>query len=112
MSADGGGVPILRLDKFLWFARLARTRSAAARLCAAGCVAIAGVPALKPHHPVRIGDWITIEQGLWRRRLRVMALGERRTGAAEAPLLYHEPEPPQPIPRAPWIALLEEEAGA
>jgi ribosome-associated heat shock protein Hsp15 len=112
LSADGGGVSTLRLDKFLWFARLARTRSAAARLCAAGCVAIAGVPALKPHHPVRVGDWITIEQGRCRRRLRVVALGERRTGAAEARLLYHEPEPAELIPREPWISLLEEEAGA
>jgi len=112
LSADGGGVLTLRLDKFLWFARLARTRSAAARLCAEGHVAIAGVPAFKPHHPVRIGDWITVEQGRWRRRLRVTALGERRNGASEARLLYHEPEPPQPIPPEPWIALLEEEVGA
>jgi ribosome-associated heat shock protein Hsp15 len=112
LSADGGGVPTLRLDKFLWFARLARTRSAAARLCIEGRIAIAGVPVSKPHQPIRIGDWITIEQGRWRRRLRVMALGERRTGATEARRLYFEPEPPQPIPVEPWISLLEEEAGA
>ena len=112
MSVDGGGVPTLRLDKFLWFARLARTRSAAARLCTEGRVAIAGMPAFKPHHPVRVGDWITVEYGRWRRRVRVTALGERRTGAAEARLLYFEPEPPQPIAREPWISLLEEEASA
>lgn len=112
MPADGGGVPALRLDKFLWFARLARTRSAAARLCAEGRVAIAGIVAVKPHQPVRIGDWITVEQGRWRRRLRVTALGERRGGTADARLLYDEPVPPQPIAREPWIALLEEEVGA
>lgn len=111
MSADGSGVPTLRLDKFLWFARLARTRSAAARLCAEGRVAIAGITAFKPHQPVRVGDWITVEQGRWWRRVRVTALGERRGGAPEARELYHEPEPPQPIAREPWIALLEEEAG-
>lgn len=109
MSADDGGVLALRLDKFLWFARLARTRSAAARLCAEGRVAIAENVALKPHQPVRIGDWITVEQGRWRRRLRVTALGDRRGGAAEAHQLYDEPEPPQPIAREPWVALLEEE---
>lgn len=112
MSADGGGVPTLRLDKFLWFARLARTRSAAARLCAEGRVAIAGIVAFKPHHPVRIGDWITVEQGHWRRRLRVTALGERRGGTTDAHQLYDEPAPPQPIAREPWIALLGEEVGA
>jgi len=112
LSVDGGGVPALRLDKFLWFARLARTRSAAARLCAEGRVAIAGIPAFKPHQPVRIGDWITVEQGRWHRRLRVTALGDRRGGATEAHRLYDEPEPPQPIASEPWVALLEEEVGA
>jgi len=112
LSADGGGVPALRLDKFLWFARLARTRSAAARLCTEGRVAIGGIAAFKPHQPVRIGDWITVEQGRWRRRLRVTALGERRGGVAEALRLYDEPEPPQPVAREPWVALLDEEVGA
>ncbi|MGH6999943.1 MAG: RNA-binding S4 domain-containing protein [Stellaceae bacterium] len=112
MSADGGGMPALRLDKFLWFARLARTRSAAARLCTEGRVAIAGIVAFKPHQPVRIGDWITVEQERWRRRLHVTALGERRGGAADARGLYDEPDPPQPIAREPWIALLDEEVGA
>jgi len=112
LSVDGGGVPALRLDKFLWFARLARTRSAAARLCAEGRVEIAGVAAFKPHQLVRIGDWITVEQGRWRRRIRVTALGERRGGVAEAHRLYGEPAPPQPIAREPWVALLEEEVGA
>jgi ribosome-associated heat shock protein Hsp15 len=111
LSADGGGVPTLRLDKFLWFARLARTRSAAARLCTEGCVAIAGVPVLKPHHAIRVGDWVTIEQGHWRRRVRVTALDDRRRGASAA-RLYFEPEPAQPIPREPWVSLIEEEAGA
>ena len=111
MSADGGGMPTLRLDKFLWFARLARTRSAAARLCVEGRVAVAGIAAFKPHQPVRVGDWITLEQGRWRRRLRVTALGERRGDATDARWLYDEPEPPQPIAREPWAALLEEEVG-
>ncbi|MGH6975131.1 MAG: RNA-binding S4 domain-containing protein [Stellaceae bacterium] len=112
MSADGGSVTALRLDKFLWFARLARTRSAAARLCAEGRVAIAGIAAFKPHQPVRIGDWIAVEQGRWRRRLRVTALGERRGAAAEAHRLYDEPTPPQPVAREPCVALLEEKVGA
>lgn len=112
MSADGGAVPTLRLDKFLWFARLARTRSAVARLCTEGRVAISGVLVFKPHHAVRIGDWITIEQGHWRRRIRVTALGGRRNGAPMARLLYFEPEPPQPIPQEPWVSLIEEAAGA
>jgi ribosome-associated heat shock protein Hsp15 len=99
----------LRLDKFLWFARLARTRSAAARLCAGGKVGLRGTQALKPHHPVRIGDWLTLEQGRSIRRICVTSLAERRGNAAAASLLYDEPAPPQPIPVEAWISLFEDD---
>ena len=106
--SDGAAPPI---DKWLWFARLARTRSLAARLCAAGLVSVAGAAVLKPHHPVRVGDRVTVAQGRVRRRLIVLALGQRRGPAAEARLLYDEPEPPQPLGRIDptWTPLLDEE---
>lgn len=99
----------LRLDKFLWHARLARTRSLAARLCAEGKVAVGGVTALKPHHPVQVGDLLTLERGPMLRRITVRALPRRRGGAAEARLYYDEPEPPVLLPAEPWIPLLDEE---
>jgi len=96
----------LRLDKWLWFARLAKTRSLAARLCAGGAVAIAGQAALKPHHRVRVGDTVTLPQGHFIRTVRVAALGTRR--------LYSEPVPPRRIAgNEDWMPLLdatEEEA--
>ena len=105
------GAASLRIDKWLWFARMARTRSLATRLCAAGLVSVAGAPALKPHHPVHVGDRVTVAQGKMRRRLIVLALGERRGPAAEARLLYDEPEPPARIERTDptWTTLFDEE---
>jgi ribosome-associated heat shock protein Hsp15 len=99
----------LRLDKFLWFARLARTRSAAARLCAAGKLGIRGVAALKPHQSVRVGDWLTLEQGRVIRRIRVIALAERRGNAMAARDLYDEPAPPELVPAEAWTSLFEDD---
>jgi ribosome-associated heat shock protein Hsp15 len=84
----------LRLDKWLWFARLVRTRSLATRLCAAGCVAIGSHAGAKPHHPVRVGDAVTVDLPRYRRRLVVRALGQRRGPSAEAQRLYDEPTAP------------------
>ncbi|MBV9521256.1 MAG: RNA-binding S4 domain-containing protein [Alphaproteobacteria bacterium] len=98
----------LRVDKWLWFARLAKTRSLAARLCAAGAVRIAGAPALKAHQAVRVGDIVRLPQGRLILTVRVRALGTRRGPAAEARLLYEEHAPPL-RPRAEdddWAPLL------
>lgn len=94
MSASGdragGGGPTLRLDKWLWHARLCKTRSLAGRLCAAGVVELAGVAVMRPAQPIRIGDRLTLSYGGWRRQLEVLALGDRRGPAVEAQLLYRE----------------------
>jgi ribosome-associated heat shock protein Hsp15 len=104
------GVSSLRLDKWLWFARLARTRSLAAKLCASGCVAVGSHVAAKPHHPVRIGDAVTMELPRLRRVVIVHALGERRGPAAEARRLYDEETslPPEDDRRN-WVSLFAEE---
>jgi ribosome-associated heat shock protein Hsp15 len=101
----------VRLDRWLWFARMARTRSLAARLCAAGLVTLGGT-AQKPHHPVRVGDRIAVAQGRARRELVVLALGERRGSAPEARRLYDEPMPPVPLaaPEEAWTTLFAEMA--
>jgi ribosome-associated heat shock protein Hsp15 len=103
----------LRLDKWLWFARLAKTRSLAARLCNGGAIAVGGAVVVKPGHLVRVGDVVTVEQGRRLRRVTVQALGARRGPPAEARLLYAEPEPPRArrdIDRETWMPLLEESA--
>ncbi|HUC11279.1 MAG TPA: RNA-binding S4 domain-containing protein [Stellaceae bacterium] len=97
-----------RLDQWLWFARLVKTRSLAARLCAAGAVTVNAVAIRKPNHMVRIGDAITAPQGAYRRSLRVRGLGWRRGPATEARLLYEEIAVPVRLTelRAAWEPLL------
>jgi ribosome-associated heat shock protein Hsp15 len=104
----------LRLDKWLWFARFAKTRSLAAKLCAAGCVTVGGVTVSKAAHALRVGDLLSIRQGRVLRRVTVLALGDRRGPPAEARLLYVEPEAPLPLrdlERRAWTPLIADEAG-
>jgi ribosome-associated heat shock protein Hsp15 len=79
-----------RLDQWLWFARFVKSRSLAARLCAAGAVSLNGSMITKANQAVRVGDVIVLPQGGWQRTVRVVALGVRRGPAAEARLLYQE----------------------
>jgi len=79
-----------RLDQWLWFARFAKSRSLAARLCAAGLVTVNGAVPGKANHLVRIGDVVVLPQGRWQRTVRVVSLGVRRGPAAEARMLYEE----------------------
>ena len=86
----------LRLDKWLWFARFFKTRSLAASVIAAGEVRLNGAVAGKPAQGVRAGDELVFPTGKRRRRVVVLALGERRGPAPEARALYREEEPPPP----------------
>ena len=97
-----------RLDQWLWFARLAKTRSRAARLCAAGRVAVNGVTVGKGNHVIRMGDTIAVPQGGFRHVVRVRALGTRRGPASEARLLYEEAAAPVRLfePAPDWTPLL------
>jgi ribosome-associated heat shock protein Hsp15 len=88
-----GGAPSAanrRLDQWLWFARLVKSRSRGARLCAAGAVEVNTVAVKKANHTIRVGDTIAVPQGAFRRTVRVMGLGARRGSSAEAKLLYQE----------------------
>jgi ribosome-associated heat shock protein Hsp15 len=100
----------MRLDKWLWFARFARTRSSAARLCAEGLVTLGGAPVSKPGHLVRVGDVVTVHQGRILRCVRVLGLGDRRRSAAEAAQLYAEADPPvslREVAPSSWTPLIE-----
>ncbi len=78
----------MRLDKFLWFARLAPSRSSAQALAERGIVRLNGRRIERAHAPVRIGDLITFPQGDVIRVVRVETLPERRGPAPEAQLCY------------------------
>jgi ribosome-associated heat shock protein Hsp15 len=91
-----------RLDKWLWFARVARTRSLAARLVAGGRVRLNARRIETPAKGVGPGDVLTIALERQVRVLKVVAPGARRGGFAEASRLFEElPDPgtcPSPGP--------------
>jgi ribosome-associated heat shock protein Hsp15 len=80
---------MVRVDKWLWAARLAKTRSLAAEAVSGGRVEING-QRVKPSKEVRPGDEIEVTTGPYRRVVIVQALAERRGPAKEAVLLYSE----------------------
>jgi ribosome-associated heat shock protein Hsp15 len=99
-----------RLDKFLWFARFAKTRSLAARLIETGAVLLDG-RTVKPHYTIHVGDHVFVRRGRDEFLIVVRALGERRGPAAEARLLYEERERPAPAAPGAWEKLIQDEAG-
>lgn len=88
--------PRQRIDKWLFFARVVKSRSLAARLAQAGRVRVNRSKIDQPAHAIRIGDVLTIS--LDRRVLvyKVLDTGRRRGPAAEARLLYDDLTPPAP----------------
>ncbi|MBV8564143.1 MAG: RNA-binding S4 domain-containing protein [Methylobacteriaceae bacterium] len=83
-----------RLDKWLWHARFARTRTLAARLVSDGHVRLNGARTEAPSHAVKRGDVLTLALVRTALVLRVKDFGERRGGAEDARRLYEIVPPP------------------
>jgi ribosome-associated heat shock protein Hsp15 len=79
-----------RIDKWLWHARVVRTRSAAAMLAVAGYVRVNGVRIDAPARMVRVGDVITVALDRGVRVLKVTGFCKRRGPFASARTLYEE----------------------
>ncbi|HMN71180.1 MAG TPA: RNA-binding S4 domain-containing protein [Rhodoblastus sp.] len=79
-----------RIDKWLWFARMARTRTAAAQLVADGHVRLNGQRITQAAKALRPGDVLTVALQRDVRLLRVLATGARRGPYEEARLLYED----------------------
>lgn len=79
----------IRLDKWLWAARLFKTRSLAAEEVTHGRVRVNGHPA-KPSRDVKPGDRIAIRQGAVERVIDVVGLSAQRGPAPVAQALYAE----------------------
>lgn len=80
---------VVRLDKWLWAARLFKTRALAKQAIESGKVQCAGNK-LKPGRDVHLGLELDVRQGWDERTLIVTGLSEHRRGAPEAALLYEE----------------------
>lgn len=85
--------PTLRLDKWLFHARLFKSRGLAAERIEGGGVRLNGQPCRKPGRAIRPGDLLVLSAYGQVRQFRVLDLGTRRGPASEAALLYHEVMP-------------------
>jgi ribosome-associated heat shock protein Hsp15 len=89
-KADSESAPTrVRMDKWLWAARFYKTRSVAAAAIEAGQARL-GAERVKPAQAIRPGDEIVLRRAglVW--NIRVVAIAEKRGGAAEAAKLYIE----------------------
>jgi ribosome-associated heat shock protein Hsp15 len=78
-----------RLDKWLWAARLYKTRALAVAEIDKGRVTVNGAAA-KPGREMRVGDSVAVRQGPILRTLTVQALSDVRGPAPVAQALYAE----------------------
>ena len=93
-GAPGEAAAVQRLDKWLWFARIVKSRTLAAQLVQDGKVRINRAKVAKPAHAVRPDDVLTIVLRGNIQVLRVLAPGVRRGPPTEARQLYELLSPP------------------
>jgi ribosome-associated heat shock protein Hsp15 len=79
-----------RIDRWLWHARLVRTRNAAAALAGAGHVRVNGARVDAPSRLVRTGDVITVALDYNVRVVKVRGFAKRRGSAQTGQALYGE----------------------
>ncbi len=79
----------VRLDKWLWAARLFKTRSLAKQAIEGGKIN-SDAQKVKPGKEIGVGTILTVRLGWDEKTLIVKGLSEVRRGAPEAQLLYEE----------------------
>jgi ribosome-associated heat shock protein Hsp15 len=89
-SLERKGLDRQRIDKWLWHARMVRTRGDAAALATAGFVRLNGKRMTAASRPVRVGDVVTLALDRSVRVVRVEGLCERRGTAPAARMLYRD----------------------
>lgn len=101
-TGDGAGPQTVRLDVWLWSARLMPTRSAATAACRGGHVRRNGEPA-KAAQKIVTGDELRVRSPGRERVVVVTRILTKRVGAPIARTAYedHSPEPPPQLAAAP-----------
>ncbi len=90
--AGGTGAAEARLDKWLWSARIFKTRTIAADACKNGRVAVNGVN-VKPSRMVKVGDVISVRKPPVTFSFRLLKPIEQRVGAKLLPDIYENVTP-------------------
>ena len=90
----------MRVDKLLWYLRLAKTRLLAQAMAEAGYIRLNGRRIDRAHQKVAPGDVLTIPAGQGIRVITVLTLPARRGPAVEAQSCYRELDAAKDFPLA------------
>ena len=85
---------VARIDKWLWAARIFKTRSIAADACKNGRVTIKGVT-VKPSHPVKAGETVNVKKPPVTYSFKILKTIEQRVGAKFIPEIYENVTDPK-----------------
>ena len=83
-----------RVDKWLWAARIFKTRSIAVDACKNGRVTIGGVN-VKPSRSVKVGEVISVRKPPITYSFRILKTIEQRVGAKLLPEIYENVTAPE-----------------
>jgi len=83
-----------RIDKWLWHARVVKTRTLAQKLVVGGKVRVNGDKVLAANTLVKTGDVATVVVQTRVRVLKIIGFSQRRGGAPAAQALYEDLTPP------------------
>lgn len=83
-----------RIDKWLWAARIFKTRSIASDACKNGSVTIGGVN-MKPSRSVKVGDVVSVKKPPITYSFKVLKTIEQRVGAKLLPEIYENVTDPK-----------------
>lgn len=83
-----------RLDKWLWAARIFKTRSIASDACKNGRVTIGGV-SVKPSRAVKVGETVDVKKPPVTYSFRILQCIEQRVGAKLIPEIYEDVTDPK-----------------
>ena len=78
---------VARIDKWLWAARIFKTRSIAVDACKNGRVTINGVN-VKPSHMVKVGETVAVRKPPVTYSFKILKTIEQRVGAKLLPEIY------------------------
>lgn len=83
-----------RIDKWLWAARIFKTRSIAVDACKNGRVTIGGIN-VKPSHMVKVGETVSVRKPPITYSFRILKTIEQRVGAKLLPEIYENVTAPE-----------------
>ena len=88
-----------RIDRWLWAVRIFKTRTQASSACRLSQIKVEGQFA-KASRPISIGTIIEVEKDQMTRKLKVLALAEKRIGAKLVPEHLEDITPEEEVERA------------